>query len=93
MKENSQNFFQNRQCPYFPCHDGADEETFNCLFCYCPLYALGENCGGHYSYTQRGIKNCTNCHLPHREGGYEYVLSKFPQIAQLAKRKTEEEML
>ena len=93
MKENSQSFFQNRQCPYFPCHDGADEETFNCLFCYCPLYALGENCGGNYSYTHRGIKNCTNCQLPHRDGGYEYVLSKFPQIAQLAKRKTEEEML
>ena len=34
-------FFQNRDCEYFPCHAGADPETFSCLFCYCPLYALG----------------------------------------------------
>ena len=31
-------FFQNRECEYFPCHPGADPETFSCLFCYCPLY-------------------------------------------------------
>ena len=38
-------FFQNRDCEYFPCHPGADPDTFSCIFCYCPLYALGENCG------------------------------------------------
>jgi Zn-finger protein len=21
-----------------PCHAGADPDTFNCLFCFCPLY-------------------------------------------------------
>ena len=89
MKENSQSFFQNRQCPYFPCHANAAEDTFNCLFCYCPLYALGEDCGGNCSYTQNGIKDCTECQLPHREEGYEYVLSKFSQLAQLAKQKAE----
>ena len=36
-------FFSNRECEYFPCHKGADPENFNCLFCYCPLYALGIN--------------------------------------------------
>ena len=44
-------FFQNRECEYFPCHEGADPETFSCLFCYCPLYALGDQCGGCFSYT------------------------------------------
>ena len=39
-------FFQNKACEYFPCHQGADPETFSCLFCYCPLYALGDQCGG-----------------------------------------------
>ena len=38
-------FFQNRACEYFPCHETDDPEHFNCLFCYCPLYALGELCG------------------------------------------------
>ena len=39
-------FFSNKECEYFPCHAGADPENFNCLFCYCPLYALGDKCGG-----------------------------------------------
>ena len=86
MKQNDYSFFQNRECAYFPCHAGADKETFNCLFCYCPLYALGERCGGKFTYTEKGIKNCTDCRLPHSEGGYEYVLSKFSQIAELAKK-------
>jgi Zn-finger protein len=89
VNENNQSFFQNRQCPYFPCHTGGDEGSFNCLFCYCPLYALGEECGGNCTYTQNGIKDCSGCQLPHREGGYEYVLSKFPQLARLAKQKNQ----
>ena len=24
-------FFQNKECEYFPCHAGADPENFNCL--------------------------------------------------------------
>ena len=43
-------FFQNQECEYFPCHAGADPESFNCLFCYCPLYALGDKCGGSFQY-------------------------------------------
>ena len=38
-------FFQNRQCEYFPCHEVEKEEDFNCLFCYCPLYQK-ERCLG-----------------------------------------------
>ena len=41
-------FFQNRQCEYFPCHEVEKEEDFNCLFCYCPLYQK-ERCLGHPS--------------------------------------------
>ena len=40
-------FFQNRDCEYFPCHRGVDEADFNCLFCYCPLYALGRPAAAH----------------------------------------------
>ena len=59
-------FFQHKDCEYFPCHPGANPETFSCLFCYCPLYCLGENCGGSYRYTKDGIKDCSNCLRPHR---------------------------
>ena len=80
-------FFQNRQCEYFPCHTCADKESFSCLFCYCPLYALGENCGGNYTYTETGIKDCSNCLIPHRRENYEKVLSKMDAILEMAKKR------
>ena len=40
--------FTNRACEYFPCHEGVEPGSFNCLFCYCPLYALGTACGGNF---------------------------------------------
>ena len=58
-------FFQHRDCEYFPCHTGVAEEEFNCLFCYCPLYCLGENCGGDFVYLEDGTKSCLNCAFPH----------------------------
>lgn len=75
MTKHSQRFFRNTDCPYFPCHQGADPETFNCLFCYCPLYLLGEECGGDFTMTPAGVKDCTGCLKPHAPGGYEYVLA------------------
>ena len=80
-------FFQNRECPYFPCHEGADPEGFSCLFCYCPLYALGDRCGGNFRYLESGVKDCSGCLIPHRRENYSKVLEKFPQIMELAKQK------
>ncbi len=79
-------FFQNRECEYFPCHKGADLENFNCLFCYCPLYALGDRCGGCFTYTQQGIKDCSGCLRPHKKENYDGILEQMPQIMALAKR-------
>ena len=85
--KNNYSFFQNTDCEYFPCHKVSDTGSFNCLFCYCPLYALGETCGGNFTYTKDGIKDCSDCLIPHRQDGYQYVIDRFPQIAQLAKQK------
>lgn len=82
-------FFQNRECEYFPCHAGADPETFSCIFCYCPLYALGENCGGSYSYTENGIKDCSRCIRPHCRGNYSAICEKLREVTELAKKKRE----
>ena len=86
---NSYRFFQNDGCEYFPCHKVADSCDFNCLFCYCPLYALGDQCGGNYSYTDNGIKDCSGCLIPHDPKGYDYVLSHFAKVAELAKKNEE----
>ena len=80
-------FFCNRECEYFPCHKGIDPEKFNCLFCYCPLYALGEHCGGNFKYTKNGIKDCSSCPVPHIPENYDRIIGKFSEIAELARKK------
>jgi len=83
---NTSTFFRNVSCDYFPCHAGVDEREFNCLFCYCPLYALGPSCGGDYSYTESGIKDCSRCTRLHKgDGGMAIVRAYFPQLAELAR--------
>ena len=79
-------YFQNRQCAYFPCHANADPENFSCLFCYCPLYALGDRCGGAFTYTQQGIKDCSGCLRPHQKEQYQQILDRMPQVLELAKK-------
>ncbi|MDR0937557.1 MAG: cysteine-rich small domain-containing protein [Oscillospiraceae bacterium] len=79
-------FFCHKTCEAFPCHEGLDPERFNCLFCYCPLYALGEKCKGNYSYTERGIKSCGNCVIPHDPENYGYIIGRFEEIAKLAEK-------
>ena len=69
-------FFQNTNCEYFPCHQTNKTEDFNCLFCYCPLYALGERCGGGLQYTESGIKDCSA--LGDKCGGnFQYLASGY----------------
>lgn len=79
-------FFQNKQCEYFPCHAGADTENFNCLFCYCPLYVLGDRCGGNFVYTDNGIKDCSQCLKPHRRENYAKIMDKMAEVLELAKK-------
>ena len=80
-------FFQHRQCEFFPCHETEDKENFNCLFCYCPLYALGEGCGGNFKITENGVKDCSDCMVPHKRGNYDYVCSRFKEIVELTKKQ------
>lgn len=72
----------NHECEYFPCHKVPEGFDFNCLFCYCPLYALGRDCGGNFCYTESGIKNCVNCMFPHRKENYDRVIARFAEIVQ-----------
>ena len=80
-------FFQNSACEYFPCHKCENPENFSCLFCYCPLYALSDQCGGNFTYTKEGIKDCSSCLIPHRRENYERIMEKMRGIIELAKRK------
>lgn len=72
--ENSYRFFENKDCQYFPCH--KKDGDFNCLFCYCPLYAR-QHCPGTPEYLEREgkrLKVCTNCTFPHRPENYDTII-------------------
>lgn len=80
-------FFQNTACEYFPCHPVTDPENFSCLFCYCPLYALGDRCGGNFRYTEAGIKDCSDCLRPHRRENYDSICAGMAGILKMAKKQ------
>jgi len=72
MKKNSNKWFTNTECKYYPCHDTGD---INCMFCFCPLY-LYQNCGGDYTILKNGIRDCSKCNIPHSETGYDHIIKK-----------------
>jgi len=72
--DQSHRFFINRDCKYYPCHEGIKD--INCLFCYCPMYGI-ENCPGNPKKIEREgkiIKKCTYCTFPHRAGNYDIIM-------------------
>lgn len=72
--EHSYRFFENRDCEYFPCHQGLTE--LNCLFCYCPLYGL-EHCFGEGEFVEQDgkrLKDCSNCVFPHKPEHYDALV-------------------
>lgn len=84
----SYNFFQNKECEYFPCHPIKDSCNFSCLFCFCPLYSNME-CGGQFHILDNGCKDCSNCTIPHYS--YDYVIQKL-RGEKKVKRFTEKQM-
>jgi len=85
-------FFSHKECEFFPCHSGVPEEDFNCLFCYCPLYSLGDRCGGNCTFLLGGVKDCSSCSLPHARQSYDLILSRLQQGQEsLTQRHLEED--
>jgi len=79
--------FTNEKCEYYPCHNMPEGEQINCMFCYCPLYALGKECGGDFTYTEKGRKNCAGCTKPHGKDGYEHVMAHIREVLELVSEK------
>lgn len=81
-------FNQNKNCEFFPCHKMENTENFNCLFCYCPLYMLGKECGGNYKFTAGDIKDCSACLLPHiKDVGYDHVQKKMMEVIEIVRNE------
>lgn len=86
MEQKHFSFFQNKDCEYFPCHKGVAEQQFNCLFCYCPLYLLGKECGGNPFFLENGKKDCSTCSLPHVADNYAYVKERLERVVERMSR-------
>lgn len=90
-EECAYSFTQHRACEFFPCHKTDHPEDFNCLFCYCPLYMLGRKCGGNFTYLESGVKDCSECLVPHRRENYGFIADSFQKIAgEMAEREKKE---
>ncbi|MGN0168906.1 MAG: cysteine-rich small domain-containing protein [Acetatifactor sp.] len=86
-------YFSHKKCEYFPCHPHADRENFNCLFCYCPLYVLGEDCGGDFVYLPNGYKDCSMCLYPHLRENYDAIISRYGEILAVMHAPQEEDCI
>jgi len=42
------------------------------MFCFCPLYNY--DCKGNFTILKDGIKDCSNCEVPHKENGHDYIV-------------------
>ena len=85
---NNYKFFNNNTCEYFPCHKTEKPEEFSCQFCYCPLYMLGEECGGNFKYGDYGIKDCSDCILPHiKDVGYAHIQKKMGGVIESVQKE------
>lgn len=80
-------YFSHTECECFPCHEMPAGAGFNCLFCYCPLYALGSACGGAFTYLPDGIKDCSKCTFPHEPASYDEIIARYDEIKELAREK------
>ncbi|MBQ8625909.1 MAG: metal-binding protein [Agathobacter sp.] len=72
--KNSYRFFENKECKYYPCHNG--QQNINCMFCFCPLYEM-EKCPGNYRYIEsngKRIKDCMDCTFPHVPENYDSIM-------------------
>ena len=84
-------FYTNKECEYYPCHPVPEGTEFNCLFCYCPLYMLGRKCGGNFTYLESGVKDSTECQVPHRRENTGIIADSFQKIAgEMAEREKKE---
>lgn len=74
--KNSHKYFSNKECKYYPCHEGIEE--VNCMFCYCPMYHMPDCLGTPKYKIKNGktVKVCTSCTYPHKPENYDHIMEK-----------------
>ena len=53
----------NKDCEYFPCHEGLED----CTYCYCPIYPCEyEEFGKFVKNKNSKVWDCSNCVIIHK---------------------------
>lgn len=63
-------FFEHKECEYYPCHSLKE---INCMFCYCPAYSFVQ-CPGNPIWLENGVKDCSSCTFPHIKSHYQQMM-------------------
>ena len=50
---------------------------------------LGDRCGGNFRITEKGVKDCTGCLLPHKRDNYGYITGKYQEVLEQMKKINE----
>lgn len=74
----SYKLFINKDCEYYPCHN--TDKPINCMFCYCPLYLT--DCEGNFTMLPNGVKDCSNCMIPHNENSHDNIVRRLEDAIQ-----------
>jgi transcription initiation factor TFIID TATA-box-binding protein len=74
-----------RSCSFFPCHEGVDEDSLDCRFCYCPFYPCLDRQLG--KMTPNGNWDCSDCILPHIPEIADYIRYLEDHLFEVVKAK------
>ena len=75
LQLNTENYkgVHNKSCEFWPCHPEEEMDGMGCMSCFCPLYFI--SCPGNYTRLEKdGRKDCSQCTLIHRKGGWDIVM-------------------
>lgn len=72
----SSQYFENKECIYYPCHD---MDKINCLFCFCPLFRRGV-CKNKETNLKDYLEFCSKCKFPHEPENYQKIIELLKSI-------------
>ena len=64
----------NKECTFYPCHEGLED----CTYCYCPIYPCGYEEFGKWIGEDNDIWDCSECLIFHKTKIAELLQENHP---------------
>ena len=78
-------FYNHKKCEFFLAMKLQIRKILTACFTLLSSICFGSKCGGNFKY-RAGDKDCSDCKLPHKRKNYGYIMSKYQEIMELAKK-------